>query len=299
MTSNAEPNMPGDESQIMFGYHVVTLIDFLGQQSKLAEWDFRPETKYDQQRFIAAVQETLGKITKWRGQFEKNFNIWRKARQLPASWTAALPDGGWAYREFADTSLGFMHFSDTIVIYSPVVNQFGHANAGTIMSHLFTCGTLMLLALCQNTVFRGAIEIGMAGQLAPAGIYGPALAAAHQLESKVAEYPRIMVGARLREYLCALAANSEDSAPASINRETGRLCRSLLGQDRNGDWIVDYLNAGFAKICTDSEGWAELRAGAYKFVRRERDRFQQERDEKLAARYERMAEYYQSRGFSE
>lgn len=300
MAKNAEPKMPGEDSgQVMFGQHVVTLIDFLGQQSGLAKWDFLPKTEHDQQRFIAAVQETFGKITEWRGLFEKNFNIWLKARQPPESLTEAVPDGGRAYREFADTSLDFMHFSDTIVIYSPVVNRYGHANVGTIMSHVYTCGTLMLAALNQNTVFRGAIEIGMAGQLEPAGIYGPALAAAHQLESKEAKYPRILVGARLREYLFAQAANPEDSASARTNWHIGRLCASLLGQDVDGNWIVDYLNDGFAKLWTDSDSWGKLRDGALRFVTREYDRFEKKRDEKLAGRYKMMAEYYRSRGFSE
>lgn len=298
--NNAAPNLKNakDHSgQVKFGHHVVTLIDFLGQQSELVKWDLLPETEYDEKKFIAAVRATFGKITIWRDQFEEKFKLWLDSRELPDSWTKALPDKGRAYREFAHTTLDFMHFSDTIVIYSPVVNQYGYANCGTVMAHLFTCGNLMLAALCQNTVFRGAIEIGMAGQIDEAGIYGPALAVAHQLESKVAGYPRIVAGPRLHEYLVAQAADPDNSAPSRTNRGIANTCLRLLGQDLDGNRVIDYAGNGFVDLATKKDSWQLLREGAHAFVKRELDRFRREGDQKLAERYERMAAYFRSRGF--
>ena len=134
-----------DDGQVMFGHHIVTLIDLLGQQSKLAEWDFLPVTAYDKQKFIDAVRQSFGKVTMWRQQFEKNYKLWLDSSELPKDRAKTLPEAGRGYRQFAETSLRFMHFSDTIVIYSPVVNQYGHANAATVLAHMFICGNLMLL----------------------------------------------------------------------------------------------------------------------------------------------------------
>lgn len=294
-TARDTTNTNDSGGEVKFGHHIVTLIDFLGQQRELAKWDFLPETEYDKREFIAAVRATFGKITVWRDQFQEKSKLWLESRDLPDSWAKTLPDGGRAYREFAHTTLDFMYFSDTIVIYSPIVNQYGHANCGTVMAHLFTCGTLMLAALNQNTVFRGAIEVGMAGQIDQVGIYGPVLGSAHYLESKRAEFPRILVGDRLYEYLVAQTADPEDSAASRTNRGIANTCLRLTGEDLDRERILDYMGCGFAELATNKKGWEMLRKGAHAFVRRELDRFRGERDQKLGDRYDRMAQYYRSR----
>ena len=300
MTDNGNTggNAGDDDRQIMFGHHVVTLIDLLGQQSKLAEWDFLPETAYDKQKFIAAVRQSFGKVTVWREQFEKYYKLWLDSSELPKGFAKTLPDGGRAYREFAETSLRFMRFSDTIVIYSPVVNQYDHANAGTVLAHMYTCGLLMLAALNGNTVFRGAIELGMAGQIDKAELYGPVVAAVHRLESAVAEYPRILVGQRLHEYLIAQVENPEDSAPSRNNRGVASNCLRLAGCDLDGERILDYMGTGFADMATQKEDWQMLRDGACAFAKRERDRFLRSGDQKLTDRYNRLCAYHDSRGVS-
>ncbi len=284
------------EGQVMFGHHVVTLIDFLGQKSKLAKWDFMPETEYDKQEFLGAVQDTFGEITRWRDQFKEKFHIWLDSNKPPAWLIDAVPDRGQALREYAETRIDFDHFSDMIVVYSPIVNRYGHANANTIMAHVYTTGTLMLAALCQGSVFRGAIEIGMAGQFDTIGIYGPVLSDVHHLESKIAEYPRIMAGRRLCEYVALHVENLEGAGPARANRAVALLCSRLLGEDLDGDWIVDYMGDGFADLATKKDDWQTLRTNAHAFVQRELKRFKNSGDTKLIERYERLAAYNRSRG---
>ncbi|MCO6438567.1 MAG: hypothetical protein J5J06_15860 [Phycisphaerae bacterium] len=295
MTDKSDQGLDNQTGGVKFGHHIVTLIDFLGQQRQLEKWDFLPETEYDTDEFVAAVRATFGKVTVWRDQFSEKFNLWLESRSLPVEFAKTLPDEGRAYREFAHTTLDFMQFSDTIVIYSPIVNQYGHANCGTVLAHLFTCGTLMLAALNQDCAFRGAIEIGMAGQIDEAGIYGPVLGSVHNLESTVAEYPRILVGDRLHEYLVAQAADPEDSRESKTNREIAKTCLRLIGIDLDQHRILDYMGRGFVEFATNKDSWNMLRDGACAFADQERERFNEAADQKLADRYTRMCEYHASR----
>jgi hypothetical protein len=55
--------------------------------------------------------------------------------------------------------------------------------------------------MSQGWPIRGGIELGLAMDIDNDDIYGPALARAYTLESKVAQYPRIVIGEELILYL--------------------------------------------------------------------------------------------------
>ncbi|MGB2985147.1 MAG: hypothetical protein WBE26_04635 [Phycisphaerae bacterium] len=249
MMSTAGPKRmdPGGRSERFTAqFYVVTLIDFLGQKAELTKWDSLPITDSEERKFDDAIQKSFGKVLNWREEFEKNYNLWFKAKEPKLRLEDLSPDDARMYRESSDTSLDFMHFSDTIIVYSLVSNRYGYPDVGAVLGHLYACGILMLSALNRETVFRGAIEIGMGAQFKEADIYGPVLADAHRLESKQAEYPRILVGPRLLGYLDGLASSTEETPSAHINRGAANWCMKLLGADTDGKCIVDYLNDGFS-----------------------------------------------------
>jgi len=159
------------------------------------------------------------------------------------------------------------------------------------------CGMQMETALALKTPFRGAIEIGVAARFPQADLYGPALAKVHDLESKVAQYPRIIVGPTLIDYLNAQVRKPENDLPSRVNRGLAKLCLSLLSEDADGLWIIDYLGQAFTDLGRQ-EGWQEIRKMAFSFVLGEFERFRREDPDKLGKRYERLVAYYCSRGFS-
>lgn len=281
-----------------FGHHVVALIDFLGQARDLAKWDYLPQSEDEQPEFISAVRDTYGRIMHWREQFEKMFASWLEPAGIPSWVTDPDPQDVEVFRKFQECPLGFVHFSDTIVVYSPITNPHGFLQAHNACAMIITCGVLLLSALAQKIVFRGAIEIGMAGRFPQTDLYGPVLAKAHYLESKVADYPRILVGLDLLSYLVALRDNPETDGPARANRGLAERCLRLLCQDEHGCWMVDFLSDEFATLGRSGEEWKTLCEMAFSFVVSERDRFIKQGDKKLAPRYERMATYFGARGFS-
>lgn len=284
------------KGDIMFGPHLVALMDFVGQSQKLMEWDYCPD-KHTLPHFLDSAKSTFGTILIWREQFERNFREFVESRiDTIAEAAEQLPDKGARVRRFQAAELGFSHFSDSIVVYFPVISQHGVENVANVTGAVVICGVLLLAALAnRKSVFRGGIDIGMAARFPQADLYGPALAKVHRLESRFAQYPRILVGEQLRAYLTK-HDQSQGTAPEDhANRASARMSLPLLTQDHDGQWMVDYLGQGFVDATRKPDQLKNLYNPAWDFVRDERDRFRREQDECLAERYGKLASYFESR----
>lgn len=284
-----------DDSGASFGFHVVALVDFLGQAHELMKWDYLPQNEEEANGFLPAVRNTYGRIMVWRKQFEKHFTTWLVPAGVPSWVVDPDPKDVETFQKYQQFSLGFMHFSDTIVVYSPLTNQHGYLKVDAVCSMIVTCGILMLAGLAQKTVFRCAIEMGMAGCFPETDLYGPALAKVHHLESRVADYPRIVVGPMLCQYLETHRQNGDQDAPARFNRWLADLSLRLLAQDTDGEWIVDYLGQEFQSLSRRRQEWGEVRRMASGFVTSELHRFRAEKNEKLTGKYARLSRYFESR----
>lgn len=288
----------------MFGPHVVALIDFLGQSNELSKWDFVPNTVTETAKWVPAVRNTLGRVLLWREEFEKRFAAYLQLlREFEEQFAPKEPaELRRKFDEYRQTSIRRQHFSDTLIFYSQLQNDHGYWQVSNIAGMIVTCGALMLAALNHNTVFRGAIEVGMLTHFPPdpdgrpGDPYGPGLAKAHYLESKVAQYPRIVVGPTLISYLDTTINNPDSDRVAQANRAVALQCRQHLAQDTDGCWIVDYLNDTFANAGGNPAGWRKLQADACAFVGAELARFRSAADAKLTKRYDRLDAYFRSRG---
>lgn len=290
-------DMSADELA-MLGPHVVALVDFLGQSSELAKWDFVPTTVAETATWVPAVRNTMGRVLTWREEFDKGFAQYQKsvdAYEQDFS-TAAPPEKLKQFNEFRQMELHHQHFSDTLIFYSPLQNEHGYWQVSNVVGFLAVCGTLFLGSLTTDTPLRGAIEVGMLSRFSTGDPYGPGLAKAHYLESKVADYPRIVVGPALLSYLEWLQNHPDHDAPAQANRIVAAQCRDHITRDADGQCIVDYLNDTFANAAGNPTGWHEIQAQAYVFVQAELARFRREGNDKLARRYEQLDAYFRSRG---
>jgi hypothetical protein len=287
---------------IAFGPHVLALIDFLGQASELAKWAFVPGTRQQMAEWIPAVRNSMGRVVFWREQFKERFQQFQAERDKFAEQFAAGQPAELRrqFDEYRKTSRHAAHFSDTLIFYSPLQNEHRYWQMTNVAGMIVACGTLMLAALATRTVFRGAIEVGVLSHFPTGDPYGPALAKAHYLEAKIADYPRIIVGPTLLKYLDAALKNPNTGGPAQANRTIAEFCKGRITQDSDGCWIVDYLNNEFAGDAVDRSVSRAAQAQAYTFVQAEHDRFTKLGDDKLARqlakRYERLLAYFRSRG---
>ena len=297
LTTAAQMN---DDGMTEFGPHVVTLIYFLGQASELAKWNFTPLNPAQMKEWLPAVRSTMGRVIRWRGEFEKAFSqskansdrfVEQSSADQPAERRRQLA-------EYRETSLNTAHFSDTLIFHSPLQNEHGYWQVANVAAMISTCGVLMLTALASKTVFRGAIEVGMLSRFPTGDPYGPALAKAHFLEANVAKYPRIIIGPGLISYLHAMLINPDTGWSAQANRAIADLCQKWLVKDAD-DWlIVDYLSVEFAPDAATGMLARNVQRQALAFVQSEHDRFVKEGNDKLVERYERLLAYFRSRGVS-
>jgi hypothetical protein len=282
----------------MIGWHVVALIDFLGQSSHLAKWDFVPQSASQQTEWLNAVRASMVRVQSWRKEFEKQFSDTEEILMghKGARYRSAPPEEQRQFDELRQHSLHHGYFSDTIVFYSPLLNEHGYLQVSNIAAFLGTCGPLLLQGLATKTVFRGAIEVGVLSRFPTGDPYGPALATAHYLESKIAQYPRIVVGSTLMSYLDAIEKSADEEASARVNKGVAALCRKLITRDDDGHFIVDYLNDTFARAGDDPAGWRHVQDTAFAVATSELERFRKEGDQKLVGRYERLVAYFKTHG---
>ena len=282
---------------VMFGPHVVALIDLLGQSHLLEKWDYSPSDLTPDHPWVQAVRDTVGVVESWRDDFALQFDEFQaNYDELAEQASIGKPEQQRRlHEEYRKSAMHAAHFSDTMIFYSLLQNEHGFWQMRELMKMIVASGALLLAGLNSRTVFRGAVEVGMLTRLKSGDPYGPALARAHHLESKVADYPRIVVGPGVLSYLDAIDRTQGDDPPISAIRALALTCRTFLAQDSDGCWFVDYLNDAFANAGGDPSGWRKLQADAFSFVQSELARFRASNDTKIAARYVRLATYFKSR----
>ena len=110
------------------------------------------------------------------------------------------------------------------------------------------------------------------------------MAHAYELESEVAQYPRIVVGERVVRLLEAHKNSDEKSIFADLNRSIAELCLKMLLRDVDGVLILHYLGDTFRGAVTQYLH-EDLYRDARAFVEGELVRFRTEQNTKLAFRY--------------
>jgi hypothetical protein len=131
-------------------------------------------------------------------------------------------------------------------------------------------------------------------------LFGAALVKAYELESRCAQYPRLVVGDTLVTYLTELRSSSTAGLQDDVERAIAtRLLRSLKRDDFDQRWIVDYAGAMFRDLRENVPQLGDALGRALAFARQTRDECEQHRDEagpKLYARYRALARYLESSG---
>jgi hypothetical protein len=277
--------------------HAVAWVDLLSQKDALNKLKEMPVTPEEEKPFLKLLDATFGQVRRLRDDFRRYYEGTRSAPPLP-DW---LPEEARArITELRAEQIGLHGVADAMALYIQIYAEPGDPwimvrNVWNLHSVLSACATMMLVAVTGRQVIRGGIDIGIGGEIEPGEIYGPALSRAYILESKKAQYPRILIGEELMEYLY-LTALLEESEPAHrLARVYARDCLEMTTVDDDGRRILHYLSNGQRQLMMKTFGAdvvrAELMKG-YKFITRELDRFRREGKSELVDRYRRFKGYF-------
>ena len=141
---------------------------------------------------------------------------------------------------------------------------------------------------------RAGLDVGIAAKISDNEIYGPALESAFYLESKMAEYPRFVVGKELINYLYWVEKQKCSTKIGLVAKESAKHCREMIVQDSDGRYMLDFLGTRI-KESSGNVINKDIVNSAFEFVQSQYVKYSKEENEKLSSRYFRLLNYFHSR----
>lgn len=269
--------------------YAVAFIDLLGQKAEMPGRYLPP----NRDEAIALVKESVGKIIGMQKLFERFYHGFT----APSAHDiySRLPEG--VKREAPDLAPGelkWQHFSDGFVIYAPLGNGLVSSPSNSIFGMLLATGVLCCSGLAAHSPIRAGLDVGWGVEYRPNELYGAALACGYHLESQVAQWPRVVVGEGLMEYLNHYASPTGADIGARFRNLMAKQCMGLIAPDIDGQMVVDYLGKNFAEAV--GGGFDKRLVGdARLFVEAQFGHWRSAGDLKLETRYAQLKRYFDDR----
>lgn len=130
----------------------------------------------------------------------------------------------------------YTNFSDLSIIWTPLSGNGRLARPGCVYSQILRMVHAQAsLVFDEAILLRGGITVGDVAR-SYGQLFGPAVVRGYDLESKVARFPRIVVGDEVLEELMTNAQLWVHDAETDT-----KALKALLHKDFDGEWFVDYL----------------------------------------------------------
>lgn len=289
-TTPAQP----EDAPLQVSNYVVGFVDLLGQRIALRGQGLLPDTSTEEgkRELIAALKASIGSISALQ-QHAMDMIVAGESRadsplraQLPADKQAE-------WDELLRQRITTQRWSDGLMLYAKLGDSEATCPMAAIFQLISLSGALCFMGLASKRPLRGAIEIAWGVELHPGELYGAAVARAYELESEVADYPRIVVGQQMIKYLELQSRNPGQSTADQVGKSLASLCLDMLAQDADGQWLIHYLGDAFFDSVTN-QSHSELYERAHNYVNAQLEQHQKSRNTKLAFRYVHLAQYFAS-----
>lgn len=250
-----------------FGWYVVAFLDLLGQQDALHKLNALPNM--ENQVEVDAFKQNVSNSTNPLYALESFFKVAIKSfMEGTLDESMLLPPQQELLRQLRSTPIFYRTFSDSLIVHIPFSKDISKFECRAIYSVLAATAATFLSCMVHSYAIRGGIELGLAWTLKEGEIYGPALARAHNLESKIAQYPRIVIGEELISFLKVVEGQQAVTAEEKAHAYCATKSKELLAIDDDGHTFLDWLGLG-KDIRTGFQQRRELVVKAYDFINRE------------------------------
>jgi len=202
------------------------------------------------------------------------------------------------YEQLSNKPIQFYGFSDSMVIFQTLrITEAAKLPVRGIFGIIVAAATTFIGCLGVGHPIRGGIDLGVGVEPSGGEVYGAALSRAYTLESRIANYPRIIVGDELIRYLMGLRDEAQVDEFAPLSKSIAAACIDCLAYDDDGVPFVDYLGPFFrtrigSAIGSRGVGYIDK---AYERVIEFSARYKAEKNSKLAFRYTLLRDYFESR----
>ncbi len=272
-------------------YHLIAYLDILGQSKELLRLNKLPSTPQEEAETADILNNTAGYVMSLR----KYFMQYYRATSCTTSILNSLPENK---RELAKSlrkiEAEWKGFSDSITIDITLDNADDHCTSmNGIYASLFAICGISILALVSKKPLRGGIDIGIATPITKKEIYGPALVRAIKLECEKADYPRILVGESVWNYLSFIENQNFTTLQGKMAKEHAMASKSFIITDEDGYRMLDIIGQSVHSLPNIFRlGFIE---DGYKFILETQKMFKESNDDKLYQRYTRLRKYMESR----
>jgi hypothetical protein len=288
-----KPKRKRHPRNIDIGYYAIAFLDVLGQQDSLRALGGLPDKSDEKQMesFIKDLKETYGVVNEMRRMFENFFISFSKRNSDIGSLTTEQRK---IYKKLTSNPIQIKSFSDAMIAFVSLRTDQVKLPTRGIWGIFAAAGSISLLSLAAGHPVRGGIDIGLGMEIESGEIYGPSLSRAYTLESKIAQYPRVVVGKECIDYLRMMAKLKPVDIYTQIGSASAKDCLNLLTVDFDGCAIVDFLGDHFAASINNTIE-NEIAEKAYKNVNRFSEKFKNCNDAKKAFRYNLLRDYFEHR----
>jgi hypothetical protein len=288
----SNPREPTENDKLFFQYYLVVFLDILGQRGSLRNIKGLPTGEKETSEFIEKVKETIGKVENLRTAFSKYFigakSFTPDISKVPAEYQQE-------FLACQKSEAYYYGFSDSIIVAVPLASSDENCSAmNGVFAALTAASGISLLSLSMKMALRGGLDVGIATQISDNEIYGPALERAYHLESNVAQYPRFAIGRELINYLRWVVEQPSTSHASRIAKEIAKMCKEMIWQDTDGVLMLDFCGAKVKEVACNSLN-ADFVRQAMDFAGTQYQKYSEEENHELAARYFRLLRYLKSR----
>jgi hypothetical protein len=279
-------------SNLLFTDYLVVFFDLIGQREALRKIAWIPVTESEKPEFIDLIKKSIGRVLMIRDAFKNYFD---GAASHTPNINLVAPENRSEFIESQKSNFNYYGLSDAIVIAVPLMGENENCTAinGVYSAFTAACG-ITLVSLSVGIAARAGVDVGVATKIDDHEVYGPALERAVNLENRLAEYPRLVVGRELLSYLNWVENQKFQTRLGEIASKMGKMCRKFIIQDTDGRVMLDYLGEN-AKEAFGGKMNKDIVAKAWRFVNEQHDFHIKNEDDKLASRYFRMIRYFESR----
>lgn len=279
------------KKDIEIANYCASFIDILGQQEEYKNEGFLPNINESEKKeaFLLKFRSSIGAIDALQRDAS---NMLEAAGDPQKTIRHTLPPEQQAvYDEFHRVRPKQQRWSDGLVLFVSLMEKDVKCPMNGVFELFSHVGCLCFLGLARRIPLRGSIDAAWGVELHENELYGAIVANSYELESKIAQYPRIVVGNRVVEYLESNYAKTAQDYYSQYNKELAGLCLKLLAVDTDGYHVLHYLGEGY-KSFVSQDRHSILYDKALKFVTEEFERHRQAQNTKLAFRYASLLSYF-------
>jgi hypothetical protein len=279
------------EDKVNVNWYLVAFVDVLGQKNLLRNLRGLPaNSEKGFEQFIHLLKETAGTVELLRKVFLSFFESYNKPTLDQSQLTE---EQKLLYSKFKGNELKSHMFSDFVSLSLSLRDDENRVPMSGVYSTMVSAASVMLTMLSGKKVIRGGIDVGIGLELRNGDIYGSAVSRAYEIESKIAQYPRIVIGDDLSKYLDAQSKRTVNNPFDDMNRQLAQLCTQFIVTDEDGHPFLDYLGEPFKNDIAGQLS-PEIVTNAYKFVVEQWLKFRSQKNSKLALRFMLLRDYFEN-----